>query len=610
MGRAERQASIICRMAHARRAAQVALLAAILFVTMPSTYGFSPDSTSEDVIHLAEDLGEATRKTVAVPVKPLKAKKPAKVKATAKARKARGGKAKPKTSSGGTKKVSQTHVAKAAKKVSKKATAVLHKNKQRDLRLVERLLKNPIIDPRTEKAYKRAAESVEKSKKKIKAKLANVEEMAIVADKLAGTAMERAAKARAGCVDSHPGICAGVKVQGHCGIKAYAKACSLSCHLCSIKPGFVMGSPRERKHKGAVEKAGKHAAKVKAAEEAKKIRERKSKASKAKEKKGKDMQKLAEAAKSLEAKKKKLALAKGVKEKKMKQAKNNALLAAEQSTKAKEKLKKDKAKIKAKKVSDQQVKWAKERAKKEQNRVKREKKREKAAKKAHKDAVKKLKAARKRKAKYAAAVEKLQKSKEKLVENRAGLRRARRNAEVARKKAEANIEIAKKAAEVKQESAKKVLAKKRAREKIKLEVVAKAKARAKVIGNKAELVSKAEKKRLRKLSTGGAKKRVLRELMRAKKEVTATKVKLKQISLKYKGLGKAFKTPPVLLSALKKAIAAKKLAEQQMMELNAEKHSPKAKRMKKKEIKAKVKAKKAQDHVKALTKKKKNVNKA
>merc|ERR1711970_478200 len=105
MGRAERQASIICRMAHARRAGQVALLAAILFVTMPSTYGFSPDSTSEDVIHLAEDLGEATRKTVAVPVKPLKAKKPG------------GGKAKPKTSSGGKKKVSQTHVAKAAKKV-------------------------------------------------------------------------------------------------------------------------------------------------------------------------------------------------------------------------------------------------------------------------------------------------------------------------------------------------------------------------------------------------------------------------------------------------------------------------------------------------------------
>merc|ERR1711970_407462 len=184
MGRAERQASIICRMAHARRAGQVALLAAILFVTMPSTYGFSPDSTSEDVIHLAEDLGEATRKTVAVPVKPLKAKKPAKVKATAKAKKARGGKAKPKTSSGGKKNVSQPKVAKAAKKVSKKATAVLHKNKQRDLRLVERLLKNPIIDPRTEKAYKRAAESVEKSKKKIKAKLANVEEMAIVADKV------------------------------------------------------------------------------------------------------------------------------------------------------------------------------------------------------------------------------------------------------------------------------------------------------------------------------------------------------------------------------------------------------------------------------------------
>merc|ERR1712230_197907 len=175
--------------------------------------------------------------TVAVPVKPLKKRAtPAKAKATAKV-KTVSGKAPPKKAASPKKKVSQTHVAKAAKKVSKKATAVLHKNKQRDLRLVERLLKNPIIDPRTEKAYKRAAESVEKSKKKIKAKLANVEEMTIVADKLAGGAMERAAKARAGCIDSHPGICTGVKLEGHCGIKAYAKACPLSCHLCSTPAG-------------------------------------------------------------------------------------------------------------------------------------------------------------------------------------------------------------------------------------------------------------------------------------------------------------------------------------------------------------------------------------
>merc|ERR1719409_2725271 len=281
---------------------------------------------------------------------------------------------------------SQPKVAKAAKKVSKKATAVLHKNKQRDLRLVERLLKNPIIDPRTEKAYKRAAESVDKSKKAIESKLAKVEQMSIVANKvneaqakqaarlanaagsdqqLAGTAMERAAKARAGCVDSHPGICAGVKVQGHCGIKAYAKACSLSCHLCSIKPGFVMGSPREKRHKAEVEKAGKHAAKEKAHKEKKKIKERKAKASKAKEQRAKDMQKLAEAAKSLEQKRKKLALAKGVKEKKLKAAKEQSLLAAEQQTKAKEKLKKDKAKMKGQKVSNNQVKWAKEKLKKD-----------------------------------------------------------------------------------------------------------------------------------------------------------------------------------------------------------------------------------------------------
>merc|ERR1712216_104609 len=101
---------------------------------------------------------------------------------------------------------------------------------------------------------------------------------------LAGTAMERAAKARAGCVDSHPGICAGVKVQGHCGIKDYAKACKLSCHLCTMTPAFVMGSHREKRHKAEVEKAGKHAAKKMARHEDKKIEKANKKAAKYKEK--------------------------------------------------------------------------------------------------------------------------------------------------------------------------------------------------------------------------------------------------------------------------------------------------------------------------------------
>merc|ERR1712159_919436 len=130
--------------------------------------------------------------------------------------------------------------------------------------MVERLLKNPTMDPKIERMHKRAAESVQKSKRKIEDSVAKVEEMAVLADKLSGAAAERAAKARKGCLDSHPGICTGVRIQGHCGIKAYAKACPMSCHRCAMDPSFIMGSPSEKRRKAEVEKAGKVAAKKKA----------------------------------------------------------------------------------------------------------------------------------------------------------------------------------------------------------------------------------------------------------------------------------------------------------------------------------------------------------
>merc|ERR1712199_114312 len=173
----------------------------------------------------------------------------------------------------------KTRAGTSHRKVAKKASKVAAQRKeQKSLKAVEKLLKNPIIDPRTEKAYKAAAISVQKSKRRSVAKLQGVEAILIATKRVnkaqaskaavlanaasdsardAAGAMERAAKARAGCVDSHAGICLGVKVQGHCGIKDYAKACQLSCHICSKKRGFIMGSPREKRHKREVEKAGK-----------------------------------------------------------------------------------------------------------------------------------------------------------------------------------------------------------------------------------------------------------------------------------------------------------------------------------------------------------------
>merc|ERR1719409_2089046 len=148
----------------------------------------SPEEAS--LVRLEEDLGDA--KSVAVAVHPKQAAKAAvKHKAAAPVSKVSAPKlVKTKKKKG--KVVSQKAVAKAAKKVSKKAHDALDKAKQRDLEIVEKMLKHPVINPRSERAYKRAAEKVDKSKKAIESKLAKVEQMSIVANKLAGTAMERA----------------------------------------------------------------------------------------------------------------------------------------------------------------------------------------------------------------------------------------------------------------------------------------------------------------------------------------------------------------------------------------------------------------------------------
>merc|ERR1711988_1398871 len=359
----------------------LALCAAILVVGMPSAHGMS--ESSESVADLAEDLGNGVFLQTAVAPKP----KVAKAKATTNSAKKSAGAS-----------------TKAKAKSKAKAKAAQRKEKK-SMKAVEKLLKNPIVDPQTEKAYKAAAISVAKSKKKIMSKLQGVEAILILTKRVnekqakkaaalataagdnerdAAAAMERAHKTRIGCVDIHTGLCLGVKIQGHCGIADYANSCKLSCHLCTNRHRIIMGSPREKKRKKEVERAGKHAARKKKRQEKRKVAEKNSKANKAKETKKKDVQK------------------------------NKALKAAEKKSKAKEKLKKDKAKIAAKKVSDDQVKFRKERAKKEAARVKREKAGEKKAKKAQKAAAKRLKALRKRKGKYDAAMEKVQKAKKKL----------------------------------------------------------------------------------------------------------------------------------------------------------------------------------------------------
>merc|ERR1711959_763978 len=145
-----------------------------------------------------------------------------------------------------------------AKKVTK---AALHAKKRQYLSAVARLLKNPIVSGSQEKEFKKARKKVNAEKNNILRVLARVEEMSILSDKLAGGAMERAVKASQGCNDEHVGICLAVKEQGHCGTKAYANDCKVSCNLCPAQFRFKMHSAREKKRKRDVREAGRDAAK-------------------------------------------------------------------------------------------------------------------------------------------------------------------------------------------------------------------------------------------------------------------------------------------------------------------------------------------------------------
>merc|ERR1712100_510706 len=179
--------------------------------------------------------------------------------------------------------------------------------KQNTLKVIEKLMEAPIIDPRQEKAYKTAAVTVDKVKAHIKNDLMKVVQMEILSQRVneldakkamgiegdvdnwlkkGGAAMETAIKSGSGCEDSHPGLCAGVQVQGHCGIKDYQRACPLSCHLCAMPPTFRLQNADEAKEKKMQERAGKSAATV-AKEKDKGAKEAVTKAKKLKVVKGK-----------------------------------------------------------------------------------------------------------------------------------------------------------------------------------------------------------------------------------------------------------------------------------------------------------------------------------
>jgi len=159
----------------------------------------------------------------------------------------------------------------------------VEERKKLDLERVRMLLRNPVLDPVQENAFKTAAIVVAASKKQLMTELETVEEMQVLTVKfseaqakkaaaLAGKsaqqtlsaedAVESAVKA-SGCVDQHAGICKGVQLQGHCGIEVYAQDCKVSCHLCSAPILPTAGTDSvasEEKQKYEIRRAGTTAA--------------------------------------------------------------------------------------------------------------------------------------------------------------------------------------------------------------------------------------------------------------------------------------------------------------------------------------------------------------
>merc|ERR1719158_1693928 len=101
--------------------------------------------------------------------------------------------------------------------------------KQNTLKVIEKLMEAPIIDPRQEKAYKKSAQQVEEVKKHLKTDLMEVVKMEVLSQRVneldakkamglqtdadawlfkGEQEMETAIHSGGGCMDSHPGLCA------------------------------------------------------------------------------------------------------------------------------------------------------------------------------------------------------------------------------------------------------------------------------------------------------------------------------------------------------------------------------------------------------------------
>lgn len=496
--------------------------------------------------------------------------------------------------------------------------------KQNTLKVIEKLMEAPIIDPRQEKAYKTAAVTVDKVKANIKNDLMKVVQMEILSQRVneldakkamgiegdvdnwlkkGGAAMETAIKSGSGCEDSHPGLCAGVQVQGHCGIKDYQRACPLSCHLCAMPPTFRLQNADEAKEKKMQERAGKSAATVAKEKDNKKIA-RAAKAYYAIEgKAGKARSKVRSLARKIGSLKSKLSTGKAQNERELKRSQVEAAANQAKAKGAKEAVAKaKKLKVVKGKADKSQIKSTKMLIKDQTATLKDRKKGVKKSKSNTKKDEKALDALEKKKAKYDGSMDYIRQTKKEIhnkrMENvkakatvRMGLDQEQHKRELALETEKAEDKVADARMLVQDRSLKK-----KARKLYRQQAVANGER------EKLEVVSKEEQKRIQQFTVPGAERKIKGELSRADRDMLDTKRKMDNYRVKYAHLGLKLKIPAKLEHAYAVAKASKTKVEELIKQLDQEQQSPAATKLKEMEVVAKGKFKKEEEIARAIKK--------
>jgi len=491
-----------------------------------------------------------------------------------------------------------------------------HKAKQQQaLRTIDKLMKQPIIDPRQAKMYKKSEAIVEKVEKHIKDDLMDVVQMRILTERVnegqakkamglavdvdrwalsAGKSVTRAAQSDSGgvgCQDSHPGLCAGVQVQGHCGIQAYAKACPLSCHMCAMPAKFRMGNSDERFQKVSEERGGKAAeAKIHAKFEAKNAKFRqdlnkkilqlnmgKAKMESAQKKVDRTRQKQESMkhASEKEAKSDKKALLKAkakvkVDEDRATAAKNskNAKLAEFDESPLKEAMSFEKeAEVKTQASQKEVVRLQKKKKKDKQMLADLEKK----------------------KGGVEAAYAKVRSQKNELLQQKSEAVAAKALAEKLLGKERFRIKTFIEHAAHEDKLSKHIMLKHVANVKAQEEKTQAALVVTRANREKVEVLNKSEAKRIQEMTVPGEERKVKQEALKANKDVMQLRQKFQKDAVKYAHLGLKWNVPASMEHAYARAKLAKVRVEGFITQLNAENNSPEAQKLKTMEVEAKEK---------------------